>query len=83
MSLLMDALRKAEESKRRVAQRQKSDAEQAKQATAEAEKGTANSWVSVPVEHPTAEADSRIAAECAARNHRSANVVIHAATVHA
>ncbi|MCH7672957.1 MAG: tetratricopeptide repeat protein [Proteobacteria bacterium] len=42
MSLLMDALRKAEESKRRVAQRQKSDAEQAKQATAEAEKGTAN-----------------------------------------
>lgn len=42
MSLLMDALRKAEESKRKVAQSQQFDAAQAKQATAEAEKRTAN-----------------------------------------
>lgn len=42
MSLLMDALRKAEESKRKVAQSQQLDAAQAKQATAEAEKRTAN-----------------------------------------
>jgi len=42
MSLLMDALRKAEESKKRVAQSQKFDAAQAKQAMAEAEKRTAN-----------------------------------------
>ena len=46
MSLLMDALRKAEESKKRVAQSQKSDAARAKQATAEAENKTANTSAS-------------------------------------
>lgn len=40
MSLLMDALRKAEESKKKVAQSQKSDAAETKQATGETEKKT-------------------------------------------